>query len=59
MYIYSVVGGIGGKQMTPLILNEAFLSKIRIIKVFFHVSVNPYIRTYISGTLDARGGRKL
>ena len=29
-----VVSGIRGKQMTPLLLNEAFLAKITIIKVF-------------------------
>ena len=36
----SVVGGIGGKQMTPELLNEAFLAKNHDSKSFFSVTVN-------------------
>ena len=45
--------------MTPLLLNEAFLAKITIIKVF--PCRGERVPTYnsIFRSLDARGGRKL
>ena len=43
--------------MTPLLLNEAFLVKITIIKDFPRIAVNVYVPIFRS--LDARGGRKL
>ena len=43
--------------MTPWLLNEAFLVKITIIKVFFRVALNTYVPIFRG--LDARGGRKL
>ena len=42
--------------MTPQLLNQAFLAKIMIIKVF-RVAVNTYVPIFRG--LDARGGRKL
>ena len=44
-----VVVGIGGKQLTPQVLNKAILSEIRII-CFLQVVVNPYIYLYFGST---------
>ena len=55
-----VVSGIRGKQMTPLLLKEAFLlffSENHDYKSFSRVAVNAYVPIFRS--LDARGGRKL
>ena len=38
-------------------MNEGFLAKIKVIKVFFRVAVNTYVPIFRG--LDARGGRKL
>ena len=43
----SVFGGIGGKQMTPQLWNEAFLAENKIKKVF-RVAMNHNVPTYIS-----------
>ena len=43
-YLYCVYALV--KEMTPLLLNEAFSEKSTIIK-FFSVAVNPYFGTYM------------
>ena len=40
-----------------MLLNQAFLAKITIIKVFFRVAVNTYVPIFRG--IDARGVRKL
>ena len=46
---------VQGKQMTPKLLNGAFLGKKHDCKRFFHVMVNPYIPIFWD--LEVHGGR--